>query len=696
MSTTNYRKIRVLHAAETIKGGVAAVLRQLLDERDGAAGVETVACLVPADQRSELKQIGSGLIRTYERTGRDAISLWRFYRAFNRVLIQERPDVVHLHCSFTGVIGRVSLLMLRRRVRPRVVYCPHAFSFLMQTGEHRRAAYALIEKVLSYCTDRIICVSEHERLRAIDAGLPAAKLSLVYNGVSSGEGPRSVDERVGRSETRLLFVGRFDRQKGFDVLMDAMKRLEGEPFHLTVVGGSVLDRTTVPERINVDYRGWLDADGTARAFREADVVVVPSRWEGFAMVPLEAMSHGLPVIASDCSSFPEMIVDGFNGLLFERENSDALVACIRSGSKERWMQMGRNGYAFYMERFTREKMVDSTRKIYAEVADEAVRNAFATRPEPAAATRPSTLPQGAALAANAAPLVTVYIPTRNRLSLLRRAVESVLAQTYPHIELIVADDGSTDGSREYLDELSRAGRLRMIALPTAMGACVARNMALSASTGDFITGLDDDDYFLPERVATFVEHWLRIDTTREPVAGLFHPARMLKPDGEMVLFSSAKVTPDELKRQNKVGNNVFAPRAHYFGAGMFDPAMPCWQDWDLWARMSERFGVFLGGDRPTYVWDQSTPTGHITGRPEFQVRYAFSLFSHKLRLDSRRQRTGPLGAMTLYPQVTLTLSEVAMLLLSDQWRFAFRYIVRKILGARNVSRIRTLITRNPI
>ena len=102
-------------------------------------------------------------------------------------------------------------------------------------------------------------------------------------------------------------------------------------------------------------------------------------------------------------------------------------------------------------------------------------------------------------------LVSIYLPTRNREALLRRAINSVLTQTYTTLELIVVDDGSTDGTHTYLDTV-RTGdsRIQVIRNEVSLGAPLSRNLAIRAARGEFITGLDDDDYFHPQRLATLV------------------------------------------------------------------------------------------------------------------------------------------------------------------------------------------------
>ena len=91
------------------------------------------------------------------------------------------------------------------------------------------------------------------------------------------------------------------------------------------------------------------------------------------------------------------------------------------------------------------------------------------------------------------PLVSVWIPTYNRLPLLKRAVESVKKQTYKNIEIFIVDNGSTDGTVEYLKQLAGENEnIRFHSFAKNEGACRARNYAIQHSQGEYATGLDDD------------------------------------------------------------------------------------------------------------------------------------------------------------------------------------------------------------
>ncbi|MCP1104994.1 glycosyltransferase [Serratia nevei] len=360
--------MRVLHAAETIKGGVATVLRQLVLSQQQDAEIRSLDCLVPDDQYEEMSAVRAEHLTTFHRTGRNIPSFIRFFVGFCALLLRKNPDVVHLHSTFAGVLGRIALILLWPIRRPKVIYCPHAFSFLMQGSEKQRKAFSLIEKALMGITDAIICVSEHERDKAIEYGFPAHKLQVIYNGVPTVASEKSTPNPYPENVLNLLFVGRFDYQKGFDILLTAMERLRGRSVHLTAVGGGVHNKNapldTVPQ---TTYTGWLNAEALEPYFRHADVLIVPSRWEGFAMVPLEAMSYGVPVIASNCTSFPEMIEDRRTGLLFELQQPEMLVDYLMDTPQEEWKRMGQAARQRFLRKFTAEAMIGNTAALYKKV-----------------------------------------------------------------------------------------------------------------------------------------------------------------------------------------------------------------------------------------------------------------------------------------------------------------------------------------
>ncbi|MFI8418286.1 glycosyltransferase [Serratia sp. NPDC078593] len=361
--------MKILHAAEIIKGGVATVMRQLAIHQSGVVDVDELICLVPEDQARELSPLNEKHIKTFKRSGRNVYSLICFLRSFVRYVIFHKPDVIHVHSSFAGVLARMALIVLRPVYRPKIIYCPHAFSFIMQGSEKKKKFYGFIERFLARFTDKIICVSQYEKDIAVNYGLPEKKLVVVYNGVPviTCDNAEYVNPYP-KDVTNLLFVGRFDFQKGFDILERLVTRLEGKPFHLTAVGGAVLNANVEPlQSSQITYTGWLSSAELAPYLAYADLLIIPSRWEGFAMVPLEAMSYALPVVASNSTSLPEVVVDGETGRLFPLENEDILFEIITTTSMSEWIDMGCKARQIFLNRFTAANMVSNTDKIYKEL-----------------------------------------------------------------------------------------------------------------------------------------------------------------------------------------------------------------------------------------------------------------------------------------------------------------------------------------
>lgn len=215
-----------------------------------------------------------------------------------------------------------------------------------------------IEVLLAHITDRVICISEHELRSALDAGLPANKLSLVRNGVSSSSPSpvMKVECPWPKNRLKVLFVGRFDQQKGVDVLLEAIAML-GEQVHAVLAGASVVgggESYSIPP--NGTTVGWVSPAELETLFAQADVLVVPSRWEGFGLIAVEGMRAGLPVVASAVGGLPEIVQNGVTGLIVEPNSSEALVHALLSLDDKTLVRMGEAGRRRARDLFSVERL----------------------------------------------------------------------------------------------------------------------------------------------------------------------------------------------------------------------------------------------------------------------------------------------------------------------------------------------------
>lgn len=204
--------------------------------------------------------------------------------------------------------------------------------------------------------------------------------------------------------------------------------------------------------------------------------------------------------------------------------------------------------------------------------------------------------------------VSVYIPTHNRSQMLIRAVSSVLNQSYKNIEVIVCDDGSQDDTQMIMQQwIKYDSRIRYIRSQSPQGANSARNKALEQAQGDFVTGLDDDDFFLPTRIDNFIRHY------DDKYAFLYSQRRVVdKRRSRNSEHYIGELTLSSLLHKNVVGNQVFVKRSLLESINGFDEALPSWQDYDCWVRLMLKQDLALGLPDVDYIMDTSHEGQRIT------------------------------------------------------------------------------------
>ncbi len=236
------------------------------------------------------------------------------------------------------------------------------------------------------------------------------------------------------------------------------------------------------------------------------------------------------------------------------------------------------------------------------------------------------------------PIVSVYIPTYNRSDLLKRAINSVFEQTVKDVEIIVVDDNSPDDTPQVMAELMAVyPQLKYFRNSENQGACYNRNLAIRNATGRFVTGLDDDDYFLPNRLESFLTAW----ETKSPNAiALFDNVKIKKSEHDMESLSCPKsVDFDGLCLRNDVGNQIFAERSLFSDGIEYDEKLKSWQDLELWMHILavNKNKCFQNIEKYTYIFDKSHPHERISSVNVDKHLNSFNYIKAKHALNGKNE-----------------------------------------------------------
>ncbi|MGH3782564.1 MAG: glycosyltransferase [Pseudonocardiaceae bacterium] len=306
------RPLTVLHAAQPTDAGVARyVAAATLDQL--ARGWRVVVACPPGGQlAADLTAPGVPRL-DWPATRSPGVDTVSETQRLRRLISQVDPDVVHLHSAKAGLAGRLAV----RGARP-TLFQPHGWSWLAARGATARGALAW-ERLAARWTDVCVCVGEGEAAHARRRRVGTRHV-VIRNGVDLASfAPAAKQARVaardrlgiGRDVPLAVCLGRITRQKGQDVLVTAWPQVREHcpTAQLRIVGDGdllpALRRGTQPGVRFVppvtDPRPWYAA---------ADVVVLPSRWDGLSLTLLEALASGCSVVVSDILGLAEAVTTG--------------------------------------------------------------------------------------------------------------------------------------------------------------------------------------------------------------------------------------------------------------------------------------------------------------------------------------------------------------------------------------------------
>jgi len=365
----------VLHMIDTLgAGGTEQGLVALLPAlaRHGVYS-EVLSLAGPQTVQHDLEASGVPVYTLGLQTRRD---IWRAATQVRRFLRHGQYDLVHSRLFFSCMQNALARLTAPG---PRRVASFHNETFVgfPPNTAWKRVRLWLEAGAMRSCMDGTAAISRavkdhHQRY------LGLRDITVIYNAFDV-EGLASVapaPQRLRSDRLNVVIAGRLVEQKGHDVLLQAWQGVElaGLDAHLHVFGDGPL-RATIEEQVRalslerVCLHGYVSQQALLGALAAADLVVMPSRWEGFGRSAGEAMALGRPVIASDVGGLREFIVHGESGLLVPPGDSHALSTVVDRllRAPEERAQLGRNAKTRIHEGFGVDRCAREYKAFYEQV-----------------------------------------------------------------------------------------------------------------------------------------------------------------------------------------------------------------------------------------------------------------------------------------------------------------------------------------
>ncbi|WP_320671119.1 glycosyltransferase [Patulibacter defluvii] len=394
---------------------------------------------------------------------------------------------------------------------------------------------------------------------------------------------------------RLLYIGRLERRKGLNELIEAMTAVGGA-WTLSLVGGdsptaprgesmrAALERAIAGDE-RVRFVDAVPREQLPQLIADHDAVVLPSRWECWPYVGLEAMLAGIPLIGTPVGGLTEMVQEGVSGWTTGGTDAESLMTTLSPLIQDPARVRSLRGSSVLRKHVAGLVDADGIRSSYSHLLHDRPREVPGRRPRPAGAVDP---------------LVSVVIPYYRMHRFLEDAVASAFAQRYQRIEVIVVNDGSFSPQDRALAEIASRWPVAVLSRPNG-GLASARNFGIGQSRGRYVLPLDADNVLEPE----FVERCVAVLEHDPQTAYVTSWNRYVDQNGTPMPAPDIGYHPlgnwcPLVEERNVAGDGTAVLRRSVFDRHRYPPEMTAYEDWALY-RLLHRSGLH-GRVIPERLW----------------------------------------------------------------------------------------------
>ncbi len=290
------------------------------------------------------------------------------YQEIQELILEKKPDIVACHSSKAGVLVR----LVTHKLSIPSVYTIHGWSFADGIPYIKQKVFLQIERYMKNKTQHLISVCEEDRQLGIKKRVIEPKdITTIYNGAEdlSVSYPKKPD-----STFTIAMVARFQEQKDHMSLLRALSSLKELEWKVRFIGDGEETLDEVKDYIQnegiedrIEFVGYTSEVG--KYLSDVSLFALISKWEGFPISVLEAMSLGIPVIASDVGGVREQVFEGKNGFLIPRGDVITLSHQLRKLIEDKHLleSMGMSSKQIYADNFSLEQNTSKTEDLYHKI-----------------------------------------------------------------------------------------------------------------------------------------------------------------------------------------------------------------------------------------------------------------------------------------------------------------------------------------
>lgn len=360
--------MKVLHITEALGGGVAHSVSQLARVQ-AANGFEVIVAhsIRPDTPRQEklealfpfpTRRLTLPMVTPVSPVA-DMIAVVKIFRLIREIA----PDVIHLHSSKAGVLGRIAARLAG--AEDKVFYSPRGFSFLRQdVSLVKRLLYLFFEIVAARLGGTLVACSNTEGILARQKAFHS-NVVVVENSVDVENIPPV--QAGSRSAVRIVTSGRVCYPKAPWRFRELARMLKDEAVEFVWIGSGELEAElafSASERIKIGITGWLDRDGVIQELVRSDIYVQSSLWEGMPLSLIEAQVAGLPAVVIDVVGCRDVVIDGVTGYVCKDvgEMKEKILRLLHDQKLR--VELGAKAREFGLERFSTRRMHDEMASVY--------------------------------------------------------------------------------------------------------------------------------------------------------------------------------------------------------------------------------------------------------------------------------------------------------------------------------------------